>query len=194
MSAATAAAMTQEQNRRIAETVAREGGRLRNFIRRRLPDPRDAEDLLQDVLIEFVEEYRLMRPIEQAGAWLYRVARNRMTDWFRRRSVRRQVETGQATEIAEERWEDLLPAPEDGPESRFARAVLIEEIEAALDELPDEQREAFIAHEFDGRSFRELAAELGVGVNTLLARKHYAVRHLRQRLAVIHEEFQEDQR
>lgn len=194
MSAATAAAMTQEQNRRIAETVAREGGRLRNFIRRRLPDPRDAEDLLQDVLIEFVEEYRLMRPIEQAGAWLYRVARNRMTDWFRRRSVRRQVETGQAAEIAEERWEDLLPAPEDGPESRFARAVLIEEIEAALDELPDEQREAFIAHEFDGRSFRELAAELGVGVNTLLARKHYAVRHLRQRLAVIHEEFQEDQR
>jgi len=194
MSAAAATAMTQEQNRRIAETVSREGGRLRNFIRRRLPDPRDAEDLLQDVLIEFVEEYRLMRPIEQAGAWLYRVARNRMTDWFRRRSTRRQVETGAPAEFDEERWEDLLPAPEDGPESRFARAVLIEELEAALGELPEEQRQAFIAHELDGRSFRELAEELGVGVNTLLARKHYAVRHLKKRLAAIREEFLEDQR
>jgi RNA polymerase sigma factor (sigma-70 family) len=191
---AAAAAMTQDQNRRIAETVAREGGRLRLFIRRRLPDPRDAEDLLQDVLIEFVEEYRLMRPIEQAGAWLYRVARNRMTDWFRRRSTRRRVEAGAPAELEDERWEDLLPAPEDGPESRFARAVLIEEIEAALDELPDEQRQAFIAHEFEGRSFRELAEELGIGVNTLLARKHYAVRHLKQRLAAIHEEFLENPR
>jgi RNA polymerase sigma factor (sigma-70 family) len=191
---AAAAAMTQDQNRRIAETVAREGGRLRLFIRRRLPDPRDAEDLLQDVLIEFVEEYRLMRPIEQAGAWLYRVARNRMTDWFRRRSTRRQVEAGAPAELEDERWEDLLPAPEDGPESRFARAVLIEEIEAALDELPEEQRQAFIAHEFEGRSFRELAEELGIGVNTLLARKHYAVRHLKQRLAAIHEEFLENPR
>lgn len=191
---AAAAAMTQEQNRRIAETVAREGGRLGHFIRRRLPDPRDAEDLLQDVLIEFVEEYRLMRPIEQAGAWLYRVARNRMTDWFRRRSTRRQVEAGAPAELEDERWEDLLPAPEDGPESRFARAVLVEEIDAALDELPEEQRQAFIAHEFEGRSFRELAEELGVGVNTLLARKHYAVRHLKQRLAAIHEEFLENPR
>lgn len=194
MTATAAVAMTQEQNRRIAEAVARERGRLANFIRRRLPDPRDAEDLLQDVLIEFVEEYRFMRTIEQAGAWLYRVARNRMTDWFRRRSTRRQVETGQAAELEDERWEDLLPAPEDGPDSRFARAVLIEEIAAALDELPDEQRQVFIAHEFEGRSFRELAAEAGVGVNTLLARKHYAVRHLRQRLAAIREDFLEDRR
>lgn len=194
MTAAAAPTMTQEQNRRITEAVARERGRLRNFIRRRLPDPRDAEDLLQDVLIEFVEEYRFMRPIEQAGAWLYRVARNRMTDWFRRRSTRRQVETGQDADLDDERWEDLLPAPEDGPDSRFARAVLIEEIEAALEELPAEQRQAFIAHEFEGQNFRELAAELGVGVNTLLARKHYAVRHLRQRLAAIHDEFLEDQR
>lgn len=183
------AVMTVEQNRRISEAIARERERLWNFIRRRVADPRDAEDLLQDVFSEFVETERLLRPIEEAGAWLYRVARNRITDLFRRQSrapVARPIEDLVADG---ERWEDLLPSPDGGPDARFARGILLEEIFEALEELPDEQRAVFIAHEIDGRSFRELAEELGVGVNTLLARKHYAVRYLRQRLAAIHQEF-----
>ncbi len=183
------ASMTFEQNRRISEAIARERERLRNFIRRRVADPRDAEDLLQDVLSEFVETERLLRPIEEAGAWLFRVARNRITDLFRRRSrapVTRPIEDPAADG---ERWEDLLPSPDSGPDARFARGILLDEIAEALEELPEEQRAVFIAHEIEGRGFRELAEELGVGVNTLLARKHYAVRHLRQRLAAIHQEF-----
>jgi len=189
----SSAPMTVEQNRRISESIARERERLANFIRRRVPDPRDAEDLLQDVFVELIEAYRLMRPIEQVGAWLYRVARNRMTDLFRRRRTTggtNVVPAGDGT--GDERWEDLLPAPNAGPEASFARGVLLDEIEAALAELPEEQRAVFIAHEFEGRSFRDLAQKSGENVNTLLARKHYAVRHLRQRLAAIHEEFSEN--
>jgi RNA polymerase sigma factor (sigma-70 family) len=185
--------MTAEQNRRIAEAIERERERLSRFVRRRLPDPRDAEDLLQDVFVELIEAYRLMRPIEQVGAWLFRVARNRMTDLFRRRRTAGAANAVPVDEETEgERWEDLLPAPSAGPEASFARSVLLDEIEAALEELPEEQRAVFIAHEFDGRSFRELAQQSGENVNTLLARKHYAVRHLRQRLAAIHEEFSEN--
>ena len=187
--------MTIEQDRRITDAIAREGERLGNFIRRRVPDARDAEDLLQEVFYELVEAYRLMRPVEQVGAWLYRVARNRITDLFRRRRLIAPATMPPSTSDAadtDERWEDLLPAPDGGPEASFARGVLLEEIDAALEELPEEQRAVFIAHEIEGRSFRELSAQLGIGVNTLLARKHYAVRHLRQRLAAIHEEFSED--
>ena len=182
--------MVDEQDRQISETIVREQARLRNFIRRRVPDRSDAEDILQDVFSEFVEAYRLMRPIEQAGAWLFRVARNRITDLFRKKKPEalpeRQAfgEDGEALTI-----EDLLPSPDGGPETAYARAVLLEELEDALDELPEEQREVFIAHEFEGRSFRDLRAQTGLSVNTLLSRKHYAVIHLRRRLKSIYQEF-----
>ena len=181
--------MTEEQNRRIAETVEREQGRLRSFIRRRVLDESDVEDILQEVFYELVQTYRMMKPLEQAGAWLFRVARNRIIDRFR---TRRQAAPVASTEVAEEAdrfpWEDL-PSPDAGPEAAYARELLLEEIDAALDELPQEQREVFVAHEFEGRSFRELAAATGVSVNTLLSRKHYAVRYLRRRLRAMYDEF-----
>ena len=167
-----------EQDKRVAEAIGRAGPRLARFIRRRVPDPQDAEDILQDVLYELVEASRLMQPIEQVSAWLFRVARNRITDLFRRRN-----REGEPLEL-----EDLLPSPEAGPEALFARQVLLEEIEEALDELPEEQREIFIAHELEGLSFRELAERTGTSVNTLLSRKHYAVLHLRARLHAIFDE------
>ena len=182
--------MQGEQNQRIAETVEREQARLRSFIRRRVADRGDAEDILQEVFYEFVEAYRLMKPIERAGAWLFQVARNRIVDLFRKKkmgSINEPVavaDDGEALLL-----EDLLPSPQAGPEAVFARQVLIEELESALDELPAEQREVFIAHEIEGRSFKEIASEAGVSVNTLLSRKHYAVLHLRRRLEAIHGEF-----
>jgi len=183
--------MTDEQNRRISETVKREQGRLRNFIRKRVLDARDAEDILQEVFYEFVQAYRLMKPIEQAGAWLYRVARNRIIDRFRKGRAETHADPTFAAEDDRDsvRWEDLLPSPDAGPEAAYAREVLIDELEAALDELPEEQREVFVAHELEGRSFNELAAETGLSVNTLLSRKHYAVLYLRQRLRAIYDEF-----
>jgi RNA polymerase sigma factor (sigma-70 family) len=181
---------TAEQDRRISETVERERPRLRSFIRRRVADEGDAEDILQDVFSELVEMYRLMRPVEQVGAWLFRVARNRITDLFRKR---RPEALGHGPAQAEADlenlgWEDLLPSADAGPEAAYARLVLMEEIDAALEELPEEQREVFIAHEVDGRSFKEIAAETGLSVNTLLSRKHYAVLHLRRRLQAVHDE------
>jgi RNA polymerase sigma factor (sigma-70 family) len=183
--------MTEEQNRRIAETVEREQGRLRSFIRKRVLDESDVEDILQEVFYELVQAYRLMQPLEQVGAWLYRVARNRIIDRFRgRRQEAARANPPDGVEEAERfPWEDLLPSPEAGPEAAYAREVLMEEIDAALDELPEEQREVFVAHEFEGRSFRELAAATGVGANTLLSRKHYAVLYLRRRLRAIYDEF-----
>ena len=181
--------MTEEQNRRISETVEREQGRLRNFIRRRVLDESDVEDILQEVFYELVQAYRMMKPLEQVGAWLFRVARNRIIDRFR---GRRQAAPAISTEVVEEAdrfpWEDL-PSPDAGPEAAYARELLLEEIDAALDELPQEQRDVFVAHEFEGRSFRELAAATGLSVNTLLSRKHYAVVYLRRRLRSIYEEF-----
>ena len=181
--------MTAEQNQRIAEAIEPQQNRLRNFIRKHVADEGDAEDVLQDVLYEFVETYRLMKPVEQAGAWLFRVARNRITDLFRKRKPvslwnERMSEDGEAFSL-----EDLLPSRDSGPEAAYARNVLLEEIEAALSELPAEQRDVFIAHEIQGRSFKELAADTGLSVNTLLSRKHYAVLHLRQRLQAIYDEF-----
>jgi RNA polymerase sigma factor (sigma-70 family) len=182
-------AMT-EQDQRISEAIDRERPRLRNFIRRRVGDQSDAEDILQDVFYELVEAYRLMKPVEQVTAWLFRVARNRITDLFRgkqREALRSEpavVENGEMLAL-----EDLLPSPDAGPDAAYARTVLLEELDAALDELPDEQREVFIAHEVMGYSFKELAGQTGVSVNTLLSRKHYAVLFLRERLQAIHDEF-----
>ena len=185
--------MTAEQDQRISEAVERERVRLRNFIRRRVPDAGDAEDILQDVFFELVAAYRLMKPIEQVGAWLFRVARNRITDLFRKRKpealVKEPVEVGDDGEL--QALEELLPSPDAGPEAAYARTVLLDELEDALEELPAEQREVFIAHEIEGLSFKELAAKSGLSVNTLLSRKHYAVIHLRERLREIYDEFKE---
>lgn len=183
----TCKAMMAEQDRRIAETVCRERGWLGNFIRRRVPDASESEDILQNVFYEFVAAYRLPEPIEQAGAWLFRVARNRIIDRFRKKRE------GPLPELSDEAdegaWlDEVLPPADAGPEAAYARAVLLEEAGAALDELPKERCAVFIAHELDGRSFKELAAESGVGVNTLLARKRYAVLHLRARLQTLYEE------
>jgi len=179
-----------EQDERISEAVQREHARLRNFIRRRVPDPRDAEDVLQDVFNELVEANRLLMPIEHVTGWLFRVARNRITDLFRKKKPERFSDAAVEDEGGEVlQLEDLLPSPDAGPDAVYARNVLLDELEMAVDELPEEQREVFIAHELEGRSFKEIAAATGVSVNTLLSRKHYAVLHLRERLQDIYDEF-----
>ncbi len=182
-----------EQDRRIAETIERERGRLRNFIRKNVARE-DVEDVLQDVFFELVEAQRLMRPIEQVGAWLFRVARNRIVDRFRKKR-REPAGTPPGSDHEENgdinSLEDLLPSAEAGPEAVYARRVLLEALDDALKELPEEQRFVFVAHEIEGKSFRDLASETGVGVNTLLSRKHYAVLHLRRRLQSIYDEFKE---
>ena len=168
--------MTADQDRRIADAVDREQSRLRRFIRRRVPDSRDAEDILQDVFAALVEANRLLMPIDHVSGWLFRVARNRIADLFRRRPEEPLL------------FEELLPADDGDPDAAYARTVIIEALAAALDELPAEQRDVFVAHEIDGRSFREIAKATGVPVNTLLSRKHYAVRRLRERLRPIYQE------
>jgi RNA polymerase sigma factor (sigma-70 family) len=179
-----------EQDEGIVDTIRQQQPRLRRFIRRRVADAEDVEDILQDVFAELVEAYRLMHPIEQVGAWLFRVARNRIIDRFRKRRPEALPEAAAGgSEEGFVRWEDLLPSPEAGPDVVHARRILLEELDAALEELPDEQRDAFLAHEVEGRSFKDLAKETGVSVNTLLSRKHYAVLHLRRRLQAIHDEF-----
>jgi RNA polymerase sigma factor (sigma-70 family) len=180
-----------EQDQQISEAIARDQGRLRSFIRRRVLDPGDAEDILQDVFYELVEAYRLMKPVEQVTAWLFRVARNRITDRFRRkqRDAARSAPAVFNEEGEELALEDLLPSPTAGPEAAYARSVLLEELDTALDELPEEQREVFVAHELMGLSFKDLSAQTGIGVNTLISRKYYAVQHLRERLQAIYGEF-----
>jgi RNA polymerase sigma factor (sigma-70 family) len=183
-------ALTNEQDRRISEVVAEQRSRLRNFIRRRVPDPSDVDDILQEVFYELVEANRLLMPIEHVTGWLFRVARNRITDLFRKKRPENfsdamlEDEDGELLQI-----EDLLPSPDAGPEALYVRGVLLDELALAMNELPDEQREVFVAHELEGRSFKELSDETGVNLNTLLARKRYAVLHLRQRLQNIHDEF-----
>jgi RNA polymerase sigma factor (sigma-70 family) len=178
-----------EQDRQISEVVAEQRSRLRNFIRRRVPDPRDVEDIVQEVFYELVEANRLLMPIEHVTGWLFRVARNRITDLFRKkkpvpfRDAALEDEDGELLRI-----EDFLPSPDAGPEAVYFRNVLLDELEFALEELPDEQREVFVAHELEGRSFKELSAETGANINTLLARKRYAVLHLRQRLQSIYDD------
>jgi RNA polymerase sigma factor (sigma-70 family) len=182
--------MALEQDQHISEVVKREQSRLRNFIRRRVPDPLDAEDILQDVFYRLVEANRLLMPIERVTGWLFRVARNRITDLFRKKEPENFSEIEPADEGGELlQFESLLPSSDAGPEALFARGVLLDEMELALDELPEEQREVFVAHEFDGRSFKELSEQTGVNVNTLLSRKRYAVRHLRARLQRVYDEF-----
>jgi RNA polymerase sigma factor (sigma-70 family) len=181
--------MALEQDQRISEVVKREQSRLRNFIRRRVPDPRDAEDILQDVFYELVEANRLLMPIEHVTGWLFRVARNRITDLFRKKKSESFSDTAVADEDDELlQLEDLLPSPDAGPEALYASNVLLDELKLAVDQLPEEQREVFVAHELEGRSFKEMAAETGLSVNTLLSRKRYAVLYLRERLQSIYDE------
>ena len=182
--------MVTEQDQRISEVVRREQSRLRNFIRRHVPDPGDAEDVLQDVFYRLVEANRLLMPIEHVTGWLFRVARNRITDLFRKK----EPENFSEIEIEDEdadglQFEDLLPSPDDGPEALYVRNLLLDELKRALAELPKEQREVFIAHELEGRSFKELSEATGVSLNTLLSRKRYAVLHLRERLQRVYEDF-----
>ena len=182
--------LMNEQDRKISEIVAGERSRLRNFIRRRVPDPSDVEDILQEVFYELVEANRLLMPIDHVTGWLFRVARNRITDLFRKRKPESFSDAAVETEHGEPLLiEDLLPSPDAGPEALYVRHVLLGELKLALDELPNEQREAFVAHELEGRSFKELSAESGVNINTLLSRKRYAVLHLRERLRTIYDEF-----
>ena len=182
--------MALKQDQLISEVVKREQPRLRNFIRRRVPDPRDAEDILQDVFYELVEANRLLMPIEHITGWLFRVARNRIIDLLRKKKP----QTFSDFAIADEEddplpLEDLLPSPDAGPEALYVRHLLLDELERAIGELPEEQRKVFVAHELEGRSFKEMAAATGVSVSTLLSRKHYAVLHLRERLHDIYDEF-----
>ncbi len=182
--------MALEQDQRISEVVKRERSRLGSFIRRRVPDPRDAEDILQEVFYELVEANRLLMPIDHVTGWLFRVARNRIIDLFRKKKPESFSDAGVQEEDGELlRLEDLLPSPDAGPDALYARSVLLDELEAALDELPEEQREVFVAHELEGHSFKEIAADTGVSVNTLLSRKRYAVLHLRERLQSVYDEF-----
>ena len=179
-----------EQDQRISEAISRDEPRLRNFIRRRVADQAEAEDILQEVFYELVEAYRMMKPVEQVTAWLFRVARNRIIDLFRRKS--REGVRADSAGLSEEGevllWEELLPSPDAGPEAAYARSLLLEQLDDALDELPEEQREVFIAHELMGYSFKEISERSGVSVNTLLSRKHYAVLHLRERLRAIYDQ------
>jgi len=188
--AASLEPMAIERDRRISEVVEQEQSRLRRFIRRRVPDASDAEDILQEVFYELVDANRLLMPIEHVTGWLFRVARNRITDLFRQR---RPEPFGDAVgadgDEERARLEDLLPSPDAGPDALYARRVLLEEMEAALDELPAEQRAVFVGHELEGRSFKQMAAETGMSVSTLLSRKRYAVLHLRKRLRRINEEY-----
>jgi RNA polymerase sigma factor (sigma-70 family) len=178
------------QNRRLADTIRREQARLRAFIRTRVADVGDAEDILQDVFCELIEAVRLMKPIEHASAWLFRIARNRITDLYRKRRPALSIDAPVVgVEQLDLLFEDLLPSTDAGPEAAYARRVLLDELNAAIDDLPSDQRDVFVAHELEGRSFKKLAEETGVSVNTLLARKHYAVLRLRRRLQAIYDEF-----
>jgi RNA polymerase sigma factor (sigma-70 family) len=180
--------MVREEDQRISEVVRRERSRLLNFIRRRVPNPGDAEDVLQEVFYRLVETNRLLIPIEHITGWLFQVARNRITDMFRKK----EPENFSEIQVEDEdglNFEDLLPSPDAGPEAAYARHLLLEELKKALSELPKDQREVFVAHELEGRSFKELAAGTGVSVNTLLSRKRYAVLHLRERLRRVYDEF-----
>jgi len=181
-----------DQDRQISDIVVRERSRLRNFIRKRVRDEAEVEDLLQEVFYELVEANRLLMPIEHVTGWLFRVARNRITDWFRRKKPELFSDAAVEDEDGDLlRMEDMLPSPARGPEAEYIRNLLLEELEDAIDELPQAQREVFIAHELEGRTFKELSAESHVNVNTLLARKRYAVLFLQERLQRVYEEFSE---
>lgn len=181
--------MSVDQNERISDAFERERSRLGDFIRRRVPDARDAEDILQNVFCTLVEMNDLMMPIEHVTGWLFRVARNRVTDFFRKKKPLAFYDiAGPEGDDDSLRLEDVLPSPDAGPEAVFTREVLLGELELAVNSLPQEQREVFIAHELEGRNFKEIAAETGVRLNTLLSRKRYAVLHLREFLRSTYDE------
>ena len=186
--------MADDQDQRISDAVTREESRLRHFIRRRVRDPSDAEDVMQDVFSALVEANRLLMPIDHVTGWLFRVARNRITDLFRKKKPMTFTDAN-GTHVEKDEpssgFEDLLPSPDAGPDAVYARQVLIDALQLALSELPAEQRDVFVAHEIEGRSFKEMAAETGVGINTLLSRKRYAVKHLRERLKNLYDELTE---
>jgi len=185
---ATTATMTG-QDRQIQEAVQEQRDRLLAFIRRRVPDEADAEDILQDVFGELVESYRLLKPVEKVAAWLFRVARNRITDLYRRkRPSSLETETLRYADNEEGSLllADVLPAPDDAPENRLLRETIMEALADALEELPKNQRDVFVWHELEGKSFKELVEETGVPLKTLISRKHYAVQHLRQRLQTLY--------
>jgi RNA polymerase sigma factor (sigma-70 family) len=189
LEANSAAQMAADQGEWISDTVTRERSRLRHFIQRRVADPRDVDDILQDVFYELVEANRLLMPIEHVTGWLFRVARNRIIDLFRRKKAAQlDLPNAMDEDGGGRQLEDLLPSPDAGPDALYVRAALLDELEAALEDLPDAQREVFLGHEYDGRSFKDMAAETGVSVNTLLSRKRYAVRHLRRRLQRIYDD------
>ena len=183
---------TDRERPSIGETVRKERGRLLTFIRRRLPDPDDAEDVLQDVFVELTEAYQLAKPIERVAAWLFAVARNKISDWYRKTppgrtlslTITDEAEAGTPVLGA---W--LATTDETGPESEFFRETLMDTLTDALTELPDDQREVFVQHELEGRSFRDMAAEWDVPINTLLSRKRYAILHLRKRLRDLYDDF-----
>jgi len=190
MGEAMSVAAMIEQDRQISQVIAEERSRLRNFIRKRVPNEADVEDLVQEVFYELVQAHRLLMPIDYVTGWLFRVARNRITDLFRKKKPENFTDTVAENEDGELlRIEDLIPSRDAGPEALYLRDLLLDELERALAELPPEQREVFIAHEIEGRSFNELSAETGLNLNTLLSRKRYAVLHLRRRLQAIHNEF-----
>ncbi len=177
-----------EQDQLISMALERDELRLRSFIRKHVADRGEAEDILQDVFYELLEAYRLMKPVEHVTAWLFQVARNRMVDLFRRKKPS-SLNNPVASEEDSATLEDLLPSADDGPDAAYARSLLLDALDDALEELPEAQREVFIAHEVMGRSFKDISAETGISVNTLLSRKHYAVLHLRQSLQTIYEDF-----
>lgn len=193
--AATLDTMTLEQDQRITDVVNSEQSRLRNFIRRRVPDPGDAEDILQDVFYELTEANRMLMPIQHVTGWLFQVARNRITDLFRKKRPESFSDISIASGTENDSDDDdlhlgeILPSPDDGPDALYVRRMLLEELQRAVSELPDEQRQVFLAHELEGRSFKEMSAATGIGVNTLLSRKRYAVLHLRERLQNTYDEF-----
>ncbi|HTH94289.1 MAG TPA: sigma-70 family RNA polymerase sigma factor [Rhodocyclaceae bacterium] len=182
------------QDSQISETIRREQGRLRQFIRRRVFDAAEVEDILQDVFFAFVEAYRLPMPIEQAGAWLARVARNRIIDRFRKKREAQlplpsSVLLEREADAEESHWlEQMLPMVDDGPEAAYSRACLLDAITLALEALPEKQRDVFVAHEIDGLSFKEIAASTGIPVNTLLGQKRLAIQRLRSKLQAIYDE------
>ena len=177
-----------EQNQLISEALERDQPRLRNFIRKHVTDTSEAEDILQDVFYELLEAYRLMKPIEHVTAWLFRVARNRVVDLFRRKKPS-SLNNPASPEADGATLEDLLPSADYAAQAAYARSLLLDALDDALEELPETQREVFVAHELMGQSFKDISAETGLSVNTLLSRKHYAVLHLRESLQTIYENF-----
>lgn len=179
--------LTLAQDEFLARAVEQNRSRLRSFIRKRVADPGEVEDILQDVFYELIEAYRMMKPIEHVTAWLFRVTRNRIIDLFRRDRPSSLSNPGREEDESGDTLEDLLPSPDSGPEAAYARELLLEALESAIDELPGSQREVFVGHELMGKSFKEMSAESGASINTLLSRKRYAVLHLRKRLQTIYE-------